>query len=568
MKKASILLLSLILAAGAAVGQEGSVSRTTGEKVQPFRISPGKSFSASSGAKQSDPSASGFTATQALVDYREALELILAHHVEGADADPAALTKSAIESMLETLDPHSSYFDPSEYAELLSDQRSEYHGIGASIANFGEGDEMATYIVSTFPGSPAFAEGLRFGDRIAKVDGSDVTGMSSLTVRDRVRGPIGSDVTLTIDRASEKQPIEVRLRRGRVPQPSIPDFYMLESSVGYVDLSAGFNYTTDDELRDAIRELSRKGMKSLVLDLRNNTGGILDQAVAVAGRFLPKGKKVLSQKGRIPIDNRIWTNSNRTPVMLPLIVLVNEETASASEIVAGALQDYDRALIVGKRTFGKGLVQSVIDLPYGAGLTLTTAKYYTPSGRLIQRDYSNIGLYDYYKHKTILTEGQQQEYKRQTESGRPVFGGDGIRPDESVEGNDLSDLEADLIEPLFFFSRELAAGNIEKQDSYRINEQISYKGNGTDREFNVSEQLLDEFNKYSRKQFPGKFSPADLSKSRDFIVERIRYNLYSALYGNVFATRILNENDPQIVRALELFPKARQLARRRPAPQK
>lgn len=562
MRKALFLFLLFPVYLAVSVGaQEGSAERTAGEEVEPFRISRGQSFSASpAGEGGRSAGAPLYTATQALTDYREALELVLANHVSGAEADSEKLTKSAIESMLQTLDPHSNYFDRSEYAELLSDQHSEYFGIGASIANFGSGSRLATYIVSTFEGSPAHRSGLRFGDRIVGIDGTDVRGRDSLFVRNLVRGPVGSEVSVTVEREGVMSPVTVKLKRTRVPQPSIPDFYMLDGTIGYVDLSEGFNYTTSDELDAALRELSRRGMRSLILDLRDNTGGILEQAVHVAGKFLPKGTKVLSQKGRIPFDNREWTSRNRTPLTLPLIVLVNEETASASEIVAGALQDHDRALIVGARTFGKGLVQSVIDLPYGAGLTLTTAKYYTPSGRLIQRDYSNVGLYDYYNHKTILTEGQEQKYLKNTAAGRPVFGGDGIRPDEMIEAKTLNASRASLLDPIFLFTRELASGLEPGLAGYRVGAQMHYAGSGSDREFEISAEVLGAFRRYLRAFGDPDLTDEVFDQEKEFIAERLRFNLYSAAYGNVVAVRVLNAGDPQISKAIDLFPKARQLA--------
>ena len=564
MKKFAIALLAVLTALAPYVtAQETQGFRTEGEEVEPFRISRGQSFSASTGKdiRVREDRETGYTVSQALIDYKEALQLILANHVDGASLDAEKLTGSAITSMLETLDPHSSYFDPSEYAELLSDQHSEYYGIGASIANFGNGDDLATYIIATFEGSPAFEKGLRFGDRIIKVDGENVVGKASLYVRDKVRGPIGSEVRISVERAGSEIPVTFTLMRDRVPQPSIPDYYMIGDSIGYVDLSAGFNYTTSEELTEAMKDLSAKGMKRLILDLRDNTGGILEQAVRVAEKFIPRGKTILTQKGRIPIDNRTWQSRNRYPSNIPLIVLVNEETASASEIVAGALQDYDRALIVGDRTFGKGLVQSVIDLPYGAGLTLTSAKYFTPSGRLIQRDYSHVGLYDYYRHKTYLTESQQKQYLRKTEGGRTVFGGDGIRPDEQVKAARLNDAELDLLDPIFFFSRDLVSGKVQGADTLRIFRQEKHVPGSTARDFEIGKKTVSAFIGYLASRYPGRFSDEIISAEREFIAERIRYNVYTAAYGNVYAKRILNENDPQLKRALVLFPEALQLAR-------
>lgn len=564
MKRAfAVTLFAVLLAISVPVrAQDGTVSRTTGEPVEPFRISRGSSFSASSGrSRRSVAGPHRFSAGQALTDYKEALDLILKYHVYGKNADTGKLTASAIESMLETLDPHSSYFDPAEYSSLLSEQHSEYSGIGASIANFGSGERLATYVVATFAGSPADKAGLRFGDRMVAVDGASVLGRDSLTVRDRVRGPVGTKVTVTIERPGLKNPIDVVLIRGRVPQPSIPDHYMIEPTIGYVDLSAGFNYTTSEELDSALKDLAGKGMRSLILDLRNNSGGILNEAVKVAGKFLPRGSTVLSQKGRLPFENRVWNSSDRNPLEIPLIVLVNDETASASEIVAGALQDHDRALIVGERTFGKGLVQSVIDLPYGAGLTLTTAKYYTPSGRLIQRDYSNIGLYDYYNHKTIITEAQEQRFRRTTAGGRPVFGGDGIRPDEIVKGTEMTELRDALIDPIFLFSRELASGSVSGLKPFGVfSGRTGFAPSDVTSRFEITPEIFQAFEKFVSQNFGSRISRDAVRSETDFVKERIRYDLCSAAGGSVAAKRILDQTDPQLQRAVTMFPEARQLA--------
>jgi carboxyl-terminal processing protease len=264
-------------------------------------------------------------------------------------------------------------------------------------------------------------------------------------------------VRLTIERADTKRIETVELKRSRVPQPSLPDAYLLRAGVGYIDLTEGFNYTTAEELKAALKELHAQGMKSLILDLRGNPGGILDQAVKVTEKFLPAGSQIVTQRGRFRIDNRTWNSADKNAETMPLVVLVNEQSASASEIVAGALQDYDRAIIVGEKTFGKGLVQSVINLPYGSGLTLTTARYFTPSGRSIQRDYENSGLYEYFNHKTSLSEQEKNKPLARTVTGRKVFGGDGILPDETVKTAKLTATEISLLDPIFFLQRRWRA---------------------------------------------------------------------------------------------------------------
>ena len=414
-------------------------------------------------------------------DFNEALKMIEEQYVDGKKLNYNDAFKSSIIGMLRSLDPHSNYYDREEFDELKTDQRSEYFGIGASIQNYVRREQADTYITATFDGSPAARAGLRYGDRIVEVDGIAMTGKSSLEVRDKIRGPRGSTVKLTLERAADKRIENVDIIRDAVAQPSIPDAYMLKPGVGYIDMTRGFNYTTTDELLDALDRLHAKGMTSLVLDLRNNPGGFLDQAIHVAEVFLRSGQRILTQKGRNGYRDNVYESRNNSPDMTPLVILINENTASASEIVAGAMQDHDRALIVGQTSFGKGLVQSIIPLEYGAGLTLTSAKYYTPSGRLIQRDYSNGGFYDYYTHgggvardpKAAPAKPAGPETK--TDTGRAVYGGGGISPDESVNPRTVNFAQRRLLSPAFAFARELVNGRIKGFETSRIAGGINFR---------------------------------------------------------------------------------------------
>ena len=295
-------------------------------------------------------------------DFDEALKMIQEQYIDGKKLNYNDVFKSSIIGMLRSLDPHSNYYDREEFEELKTDQRSEYFGIGASIQNYIHSDQADTYITATFDGSPASKAGLRYGDRIVEVDGVKMTGKSSLEVRDKIRGPRGTTVKLTLERSADKRVEKVDIVRDAVPQPSIPDAYMLKPGVGYIDMTRGFNYTTTDELLEAIDDLRTEGMNSLVLDLRNNPGGFLDQAIHVAEVFLRSGQLILTQKGRDGFRDNTYESRNNAPNTTPLVILINENTASASEIVAGAVQDHDRGLIVGQTSFGKGLVQSIIPL--------------------------------------------------------------------------------------------------------------------------------------------------------------------------------------------------------------
>jgi len=528
-------------------------------EVEPFKITRGSSFSASVPNKTGHSvNAEQIGNGQISQDFSDALEIIRNNHINGKQIDYNELTKFSITTMLRVLDPHSNYFDSAEYQNLLSDQRSEYYGIGATIVNYKKAGVYDTFVTSVFPDSPAARAGLRFGDKIAAVSGEKVSGKNSGYVRDKVRGRKGTIARLTIERADTNKIEIIEIRRSRVAQPSIPDAYLIRQGIGYIDLSEGFNYTTIDELTVALADLHDQGMTSLILDLRDNPGGILDQAVKVAEKFLPSGNTIVTQRGRFKIDNRTWTSKNNKPENLPLVVLVNDGSASASEIVAGAMQDYDRALVVGEKTFGKGLVQSIINLPFASGLTLTTAKYYTPSGRLIQRDYSNGSLYDYFNHKVNLSEKDKTEAATRTITGRRVFGGDGITPDETVKNQIMNQTEIALLDPLFFFAREAANGRIKGFENYKINGQIQYGSRIRPSDFLITDEFLTAFKNFAVKDW--KFSKDEIETQKAFIKLRLRFNLATAAFGNVAANQVLIEDDPQVAKAVEALPRAGQLA--------
>jgi carboxyl-terminal processing protease len=500
-------------------------------------------------------------------DFDEALRMIQEQYVDGKKLNYNDVFKSSIIGMLRSLDPHSNYYDREEFDELKTDQRSEYFGIGASIQNYVRGDQADTYITATFDGSPAGRAGLRYGDRIVEVDGVKMTGKSSLEVRDKIRGPRGSTVKMTLERAADKRIEKIDIVRDAVPQPSIPDAYMLKPGVGYIDMTRGFNYTTTDELLDALDRLHAKGMSSLVLDLRNNPGGFLDQAIHVAEVFLRSGQVILTQKGRNGFRDNTYESRNNSPDKTPLVILINENTASASEIVAGAMQDHDRALIVGQTSFGKGLVQSIIPLEYGAGLTLTSAKYFTPSGRLIQRDYSNGGFYDYYTHGNGLGRDQKQEPAKptgpetKTDTGRAVYGGGGISPDESVNPRTVNLAQRRLLSPTFAFSRELINGRIRGFESSRISAGINFRHELQADEFKVTAAMFKAFRDFVAADPGFKVTPAMVDRNRAFIELEMRFNIVTAAYGRVIGDRVfVMSNDPQVSKAVDVLPKARELA--------
>ena len=514
------------------------------------------------------PARGATAATQGVQrDFDEALKVIQDQYVDGRKLNYNDVYKSSIIGMLRSLDPHSNYYDREEFDELKTDQRSEYFGIGASIQNYIHGDQSDTYITATFDGSPASRAGLRYGDRIVEVDGVAMTGKTSLEVRDKIRGPRGSTVKLTLERAADKHVEKVDIVRDAVPQPSIPDAYILKPGVGYIDMTRGFNYTTTDELLDAIDRLHARGMTSLVLDLRNNPGGFLDQAIHVAEVFLRNGQLILTQKGRNGFRDNTYESRNNTPDMTPLVILINENTASASEIVAGAMQDHDRALIVGQTSFGKGLVQSIIPLEYGAGLTLTSAKYFTPSGRLIQRDYSNGGFYDYYTHGAGVGRPATQAPanptgpEKKTDTGRAVYGGGGISPDESIGPRTANLTQRRLLSPTFAFTRELVNGRIRGLESSRLAGGINFRHDLQPEEFKVTDAMFKAYRDFVTADPAYKTSAAVVDRNRSFIETELRFNIVTAAYGRVMGDRVfITTDDPQVAKAVDVLPKARDLA--------
>ncbi|HEV2762370.1 MAG TPA: S41 family peptidase, partial [Pyrinomonadaceae bacterium] len=424
--------------------------------------------------------------------FTEALSVVNDNYADEVDFEKA--NQAAVQGMLSALDPHSNFFTPGEYQKLLQDQDSSFIGIGVNILRHRDG----VYVQSAVEGTPAARAGLRFGDRIVEVDGKDVREWTTQQVSTAVRGPRGERVTLKVERAGAQNPLTFTIVRASVPLPSVRSSFMIRPGTGYVALTGGFTHTTSEELREAVARLRREGARQLVLDLRNNPGGLLDQSISVAGYFLPRGATVVSVRGREEEQQKVYKNTSTETIDDPLVVLINRNSASASEIVAGAIQDHGRGLVVGETSFGKGLVQRLFSLPYGAGLTLTTAKYYTPYGRLIQRDYSTGSLYDYYVRHDPEDEPRPEQPGRpshvtqpnssvvdptpeptprptpppgapavQTAAGRVFYGGGGITPDIEVKPLDASaPARARIFEASFYFTRQLVAGMIPGLENY------------------------------------------------------------------------------------------------------
>jgi len=507
------------------------------------------------------PSTSADTAVtsgRVIADYKEALDVIERNYV--GEVDHEKITDTSIQSMLWTLDPHSSFFTRDEFRKLYEEQASQFYGIGVSILQHRDG----VYVQSVIPNTPADKAGLRYGDRFLQIDGKDATKWTSAEVSKNVRGQGGTPVKVKIERASSGSPLDFEIIRGGVPLPSIRNYFMLPSGVGYIGLTGGFQETTSDELSDAIKELQKQGMKSLVLDLRGNPGGLLPQAIDVVGKFVPNGQTVVSVKGRM--------GSQKTPQELrsrggqvedfPLVVMINGGSASASEIVAGAIQDYSRGMVVGTESFGKGLVQRVIPLLYGTGMTLTTARYYTPYGRSLQRDYSSGSIYDYYSHQE---EGNGKPKPAgspvTTPSGRVLYGGRGIEPDVRIPAVEYTALRFRINDAAFYFVRQLVAGKIPGLENYRAerqNQSLTVAPGA----FPVNDKLFEAFRNYTVADKLSGLSAENLNSQVEFAKTRIREELATANYSNEAGIQVLLEVDPQILKAVEVMPESRRMMER------
>ena len=507
-------------------------------------------------------------------DLSEALQLIQQNYVT-REVNYNDLFKASFAGMLQALDPHSNYFDKKEFDEQQAAwSRSEYYGIGATISDRRlRGDTADTYVLAAFDQSPAFRAGLRYGDRIVEINGVLMTGKPSAEVRDSLRGPRGTSVRVTFERASTGNRETFEIIRDAVSQPTVPDAYMLRSGLGYIDMTRGFNRTTSQELIGALENLKAQGMNSLVLDLRNNGGGFVVEAVKIADQFLSKGQIILDQRGTGPSSggSRVFVAQNPSPESLPLVVLINRASASAAEILAGALQDQDRAFVVGEKSFGKGLVQTIYQLEHGSGLTLTTARYHTPSGRVIQRDYTNTGAYHYLSQGGLGARDQNGEQNdsapkgpaSRTAAGRLVYGG-GITPDQPglVKPRLLSVAQQRLIHPVFGFVRELVNGRVAGFEALKVTRMPDYVHNLQASDLNVDDRLFKSFKDFiASKKDIHKFNDAQLEREREFIKRQLRYDLAIAGYGTVKAQQVLISDDPQVLKAIELIPNARELSR-------
>ncbi|MBA3785167.1 MAG: S41 family peptidase [Acidobacteria bacterium] len=498
------------------------------------------------------------TREKVVADYREALAVIDGNYVGKIDHEK--VSESSIQGMLYTLDPHSAFFTRDEFRKLYEDQQSQFYGIGVSILQHRDG----VYVQSIIPNTPADKAGLRYGDRFVEIEGKSAKEYSSAEVSKNVRGERGTSVNIKIGRAGVEKPLEFNIVRGGVPLPSIRNYFMLRDTVGYVGFTGGFQETSAEELDEAIAELKKQGMKSLILDLRGNPGGLLPQAIEVVSRFVPRGQTVVSVKGRSR-----YAQSQELPAVgdktenLPLVVMINGGSASASEIVAGAIQDYGRGIIVGTDSFGKGLVQRVFPLPFGTGLTLTTARYYTPFGRSLQKDYSSGSIYDYYTNHDGNEETTDAKPKPvgspvKTAGGRIFNSGRGIEPDLKAPPLAPTPLRFRINDAAFYFVRQLVAGQIKAFENFKVDKQ-NYIQTIEPNDLQISDKMLEAFRAFVVNDKENGLSSENINSQIDYARARLREELATANYSTEAGYQVLLEQDPQVLKAIDAIPEARKL---------
>jgi carboxyl-terminal processing protease len=451
------------------------------------------------------------------------------------DKPDKAIYDGAIPSMLHVLDPHSSFQDPKAFAKLREDQRGKYYGVGMLIQPQSAGGVQKIVVVTPFEGTPSYKAGIRPGDTIVAVDGKVADSMSSEDVASMLKGPKGTHVKLTIAREGSANPLSFDLVRDEIPHNSVDLKYEVRPRIGYIHVTQ-FQETTGREFDDAMDSFG--DIKGLVLDLRGNPGGVLNEAVAMCDRLLAKGQIIVSQRGRAYPEQVYRATHGNGGQTYPVVVITNHGTASAAEIVSGALQDHDRALILGETTFGKGLVQTIFQLSDNTGLLLTTYHYYTPSGRLIQRNYDGVSLYDYYFNHDKPQDVKTRETKL-TDSGRTEYGGGGITPDVAYDAPKSTHMQDVLLAHYAFF---------DYSKHYLATHTVT-------RDFQVDDGVINDFKQFlTSKQIS--YTDAELNAVSDWLKTNIKAELFTSQFGQMEGMKVRANYDPEIAKALSLMPQA------------
>jgi len=496
-------------------------------------------LSAASQASQRNASGTSDEDMKASIEsFTKVYDIVDQNYSDKLSADKA-IYKGAIPGMLRTLDPHSNFFDPKEFAGLREEQHGMYYGIGMLIgAQPRTGKPM---VIHPFGGTPAYKAGIRPGDMLLEVNDKRVDTLTTTEVAEMLKGPRNTKVQVIVNREGSTKPITFNLVRDEIPRNSVDTAFWVKPGVAYMRIQS-FTETTSKEVEDNLKALGEQNVQGLILDLRENPGGLLQEGVATAGHWLDRGQVVVSHRGRAYSDKPYVARGSQYGENYPMVVLVNRYSASAAEIVAGALQDHDRAWILGDTTFGKGLVQTVYPLSDSTGLALTTQHYYTPSGRLIQRNYSNISFLDYYYGKRA--EAKDPTDIKQTDLGRTVYGGGGITPDEKFEPVKLDAFEVGIFRKNAFFN--FSAGFFSSHDTKLP------KGWVPD------ETVLENFHDYLLKQNV-QFNEADWTRDRSWVRDQLRAEMYVTAFSYEDSQRVTVEQDPEVLKAMDAMSKAAKL---------
>ena len=467
--------------------------------------------------------------------------------VEQNFADPLnpdkAIYNGAIPSMLHTLDPHSNFFDPKQFAAMREEQRGQYYGVGMLVGPRGSGPTARTIVIEPFTGSPAYKAGLRRGDVIMVVNDKKTDGLTTTEVTTLLKGQKGTPVQISVAREGSEKALVFDVVRDEISRPSVGDSFWLKPGIAYVDINL-FNENTSHEMEEQLNKLGESKIQGLVLDLRSNPGGLLNEGVEVAGHFLKKGMAIVKHRGRTSPEKVFTARRASTGREYPIVVLVDRQTASAAEIVSGALQDHDRGWIFGENTFGKGLVQTVFPLAENSGLALTTYHYYTPSGRLIQRDYSNISFVEYYTSHNRETRNMNDV--KMTDSGRTVYGGGGISPDEKFVAPKLNKFQIEIkFRKNTFFA--YAPKFFAERGSTKLPQ-----------DWVPDTAVIDQFHAFALKEKVD-FTEGDWAENIAWLKQELRQEVYITSFGKEASDHVGVENDPTVQKGIEAMPKAKQL---------
>ena len=492
--------------------------------------------------------------------FRDVINLTEKFYVD--DVDTPKLIEAAINGVLGQLDPHSVYIPASQLTRVNEEFQGSFEGVGIEYQVLND----TLLVVSPIVGGPSEALGIQAGDKIVKINDSSAIGITQEGVQKKLRGPKGSKVKVLIIRAGIPNPIEFDITRDKIPLYTVDASFMVDDQTGYVSVTR-FAAKTHDEFLDAVEKLKNAGMKRLILDLRGNAGGYLDQAFKMVDELMPKGRKIVYTKGRRPEFDDEYVSSGAGKFQdVSLVILVNNGSASASEIVAGAVQDWDRGLIVGETTFGKGLVQRQFDLKDGSAFRLTTARYYTPSGRLIQRPYDGDKMkYQREAFERTEREGENLTHEEEKDSTRPrfktmggrvVYGGGGITPDYIVKSDRLSEYAVQLRSRLVFLQfadKYLDRHSAELKETYGKD-----VARFVDR-FEVTQGMLDEVQAMAKGR-KIEFNKEQYEKDLRFIKAFVKAYIARSLWGNEGSARVMLREDAQFRKVMTLFPEAEKIA--------